>query len=98
MKSKETNPRLKYKRITLKEQWNRPFYPIDTEFTKEIKKTLKELKNPIDRNAYYYIKELKAINTNLEKLEISFAEMKAEQKALNSRMNNEGERVSYLEE
>ena len=51
-------------------------------------KILKELRKVINRNADYCKKELETIRRSQEKLETSFAEMKAELKAMNSRMNN----------
>ena len=54
-------------------------------------KILKELRKAIDRNADYYKKEQETIRRNQEKLENSFAETKAELKAMNSRMNNSKE-------
>ena len=41
-------------------------------------------------------KELETIRRNQEKFFKSFAEMKSEQKALNSRMNNAEERINDL--
>ena len=64
------------------------FSVIDTKFKKEVMKILKELRNVIDRNADYCKKELESIRRSQEILENSFAEMKAELKAMNSRMNN----------
>ena len=59
---------------------------IDTRFKKEIMKILKELRRAIDRNAYYCKKKLDIIKRKQEKLENSFAKMKAELKAMNSRV------------
>ena len=42
--------------------------------------------------------ELETVRRSQEKLENSFAEVKAELKALNSRMNNVEERISDLED
>ena len=64
------------------------FSLIDTKFKKEIMKILKELRKVINRNADYYKKELETIRRSQEKLENSFAETKAELKAMYSRMNN----------
>ena len=61
-------------------------------------KILKELRKAIDRNAEYYQKELETIRGSQEKFENSFAEMKAELKAMNSRMNNAEEQISHLED
>ena len=58
---------------------------------------LKELRKVIDRNAGYCKKELESMRRNQEKLENSFAEIKAELKAKNSRMNN-AERISDLKD
>ena len=49
---------------------------------------LKELRKDSDRNEDYCKKELQTIKQTQEKLGNSFAEMKAELKAKNSRMNN----------
>ena len=48
----------------------------------------RELRKAIERNAEYCKKELETIKRNPKKLENSFAETKAELKAMNSRMNN----------
>ena len=64
------------------------FSLIDTDFKKEIMKILREQRKAIDRNAEYYKKELETIRRNQEKLENSFAKMKAELKVVHSRMNN----------
>ena len=61
-------------------------------------KILKELRKVINRNADYCKKELETIRRSQEKLETSFAEMKAELKAMNSRMNNAEEWISDLED
>ena len=58
---------------------------------------LKELRRDADRNANYCKKEQETIRRSQEKLEISFAELKPELKAMNSRMNNAKEGISYLE-
>ena len=50
-------------------------------------KKLKELRKAVDRNAGYCKKELETIMRQ-EKLENSFAETKAEQKKMNSRIND----------
>ena len=60
-------------------------------------KILKELRKSVNRNADYCKKELETIRRSQEKLENSFVKTKAELKAMNSRMNNEGERISNLE-
>ena len=60
-------------------------------------RTLKKLRT-IDRNADYYKKELETIKRNQEKLESSFAETKAELKAMNSRINSAEEQISDLED
>ena len=82
----------------LKDQENSPertmrqtdlFSLIDTDFKKEIMKILKELRNAIDRNAEYCKKELETIKRNQKNFKThSFAKMKTELKAMNSRMNN----------
>ena len=61
-------------------------------------KILQELRQAIDRNADYCKKELKTMRSSQEKLENSFAKMKAELKVMYSRMNNGEERKSDLEE
>ena len=58
---------------------------------------LKELRKAIERNADDCKKELETVRRSQEKWEISFAERKAELKAMNSRMNNAEEWVSDLE-
>ena len=78
----------------LKDQENSPegtnnetdlFSLIDTKFKEEVRKILKELRKAIDRNADYCKKELETMRRSQEKLENSFAETKAELKAVNSR-------------
>ena len=78
----------------LKDQENSPegtnnetdlFSLIDTNFKEEVRKILKELRKAIDRNADYCKKELETMRRSQEKLENSFAETKAELKAVNSR-------------
>ena len=49
---------------------------------------MKELRVDMNSNADYFRKELENIRRSQEILENSFAEMKAELKALNSRKNN----------
>ena len=61
-------------------------------------KILKELRKARDRNADYCKKEIETIRRSQDKLENSFAETKAELKAMNSRMNNAEERISDLED
>ena len=61
---------------------------MDTDFKKEMMKILKELWKAIDRNAYYGKKELETTKRNKEKLANSFADMKADLKVMNRRMNN----------
>ena len=56
-------------------------------------KILKELRIDINSNMDYFKKEIETIQRNQEKLENSFVEMKAELKALNSRMNNAEEQI-----
>ena len=76
----------------LKDQENSPggtknetdlFSLTDTKFKKSAMKILKELRKAISRNADYCKKELETIRRSQEKLENSFAEMKAELKARN---------------
>ena len=54
---------------------------------------LKELRKAIERNAGDCKKELETVKRSQEKWEISFAERKAELKAMNSRMNNAEQRI-----
>ena len=61
-------------------------------------KILKELRKAINRNAQYFKKELKNTERNQEKLANSFAESKAELKAINSRMDNTEERINGLDD
>ena len=91
----------------LKDQENSPegtnnetdlFSLIDTKFKKKVMKILKELRKAINRNADYCKKELETVRRSQEKLETSFAEMKAELKAMNSRMNNAEERISDMQD
>ena len=66
------------------------FSQIDTNFKEKIMKILKELRKAINRNAEYCKKELETIKRNQEKLENSFAEMRAELKVIhNTIMQNE---------
>ena len=51
-------------------------------------KMLKELRKVINRSPDDCKKEIESIRRSPEKLENSFEEMKAELKAMNSRMNN----------
>ena len=91
----------------LKDQENSPegtnnetdlFSLTDIKFKKSVMKILKALRKATDRNADYCKKELETTRGSQEKLENSFAEMKAELKAINSRMNNAEERISDLED
>ena len=52
-------------------------------------KILKKLRRVINWNSDYGKKELETIKRSQEKLENSFAEMKPELKAMNSRLHNE---------
>ena len=61
-------------------------------------KILKELRMYINSNTDHFKKELETIKRRQEKLENSFAEMQAELKALNSRMNNTKEQISDVED
>ena len=61
-------------------------------------KILKELRKAIDRNADYCKKGLETIRRSQEQLENSFAKIKAELKAMNSRTNNAEERISDVED
>ena len=56
-------------------------------------KILKELRIDINSNMDYFKKEVEKIRRNKKKLENSFADLKAELKALNSRMNNAEEQI-----
>ena len=71
---------------------------MDIEFKKEVMKILKALKIYINSNMDYFRKELETMRRSQEILENSFAETKAELKALNSRMNNAEEQISDLED
>ena len=76
------------------------FTLTDSEFKKEIIKILKELRKILNRNADYCKKKkkaLEAIKMSQEKLENSFAEMKAELQAMNSRLINVEEWICDLE-
>ena len=67
------------------------FTLTDSVFKKEIIKILNELRKTINSNADYCKKKkkaLEAIKMSQEKLENSFAEMKAELQAMNSRLIN----------
>ena len=66
----------------------------DIEFKREIGKILKELREDMNSNADSSRKDLENIRRSQEKLENSFAEMQAEVKAVNSRMNNAEEQIS----
>ena len=68
----------------MKEQWDRLLQSNNG--SNEI---LKELRKAINRNADNCKKELEIISRSQEKLENSFAEMKPELKAMNSRLHNE---------
>ena len=61
--------------------------PLEPKFKKEAIKILKDFKKAINRNAYYCKKELETIKRGQLKLENSFSEMKAELKAINSKLN-----------
>ena len=61
-------------------------------------KILKELKRTIHSNVGYCKKRLETRRRSQEKLENSLAEMKAELKAMNSRINNAEEWISDLED
>ena len=61
-------------------------------------KILKELRKALNRNADYCKKELETKRRSQEKLENSFAETKAELKAMKSRMNNAEEWIKDLED
>ena len=61
-------------------------------------KIQKELRKAMDRNADYWKKKTEIIRRSQEKLESSFAKLKAELKAMNSRMNNAEVGISYLED
>ena len=61
-------------------------------------KILKELKRTIHSNVGYCTKRLETRRRSQEKLENSLAEMKAELKAMNSRMISAEEQISDLED
>ena len=73
------------------------FNMIDTDFKQEIMKILKELRRGINGNTEYRKKKLETRKRNKEKLENSFAEIKAELKSMNSKMSNAEEQISDLE-
>ena len=70
------------------------FCNLTDEFKKEVMKILKELRRDINSSTEYFQKELESIRKFQEKLENSFAEMKAEVKAMTSQMNNAEEQKS----
>ena len=65
---------------------------------KELRANMKELRVDLNSKADCFRKELENIRRSQDKLENSFAEMQAELKALNSRMNNAEEWKSDLED
>jgi len=94
------------KHFQLKEQENSPKAVnsetdlcslTNIEFKREVLKILKELREDINSNADSFIKQLENIRSQ-EKLENSFAEIQTEIKAIKSRMNNEEERISNMED
>ena len=81
----------------LKEQENSPkadnnetdlCSPTDIEFKREVLEIRKELREDINSNADFFIKELENIWRRQEKLENSFADIQTELKAIKSRMKN----------
>ena len=68
-------------------------FSLIDKFKTQVTKTLKELRKAVDRNAGYCKKELETIMCQ-EKLENSFAETKAEQKKMNSRINDAEKKCS----
>ena len=69
----------------------------DTKFKKEVMKIWKELRKAFNRNADYGKKELETVRRSQEK-ENSFVEIKAQLKAMTSRMKNKEERISDQED
>ena len=69
----------------------------NTKLKKEVMKIMKELKWVSTVRQIIFKKELETIRIQ-EKLENSFAEMKAELKPLNSTMDNAEEKISDLED
>ena len=59
---------------------------------------LKELRKAIYRNADHCNKELESIKKNQSKLDSSIGEIKTNLEAINSRLNNKEEWISYLED
>uniref|UniRef100_A0A8W4FDJ3 L1 transposable element RRM domain-containing protein n=1 Tax=Sus scrofa TaxID=9823 RepID=A0A8W4FDJ3_PIG len=68
------------------------------EFKREIVKILKELREDMNSNADFFIKELENIRRCQEKIESSFAEIQTELRAVKTRMNNAEERISDMED
>ena len=97
MKTHRNHSQLKGQKIPLKKQWNRPLSVIDTESKQEIK-ILKELGLLIKMQITVKKKKDLEIMRSQDKLQNSFAEMKAELKMMNSRMNNAEEQISDLED
>ena len=73
------------------------FSLMDTKFKKEVMKIWKELRKAFNRNADYGKKELETVRRSQEK-ENSFVEIKAQLKAMTSRMKNKEERISDQED
>ena len=65
---------------------------------KELRANMKELRAAMNSNAVYFRKEIENIRRHQGKLENSFAEMRAEVKALKSIINNAEEQISNLED
>ena len=59
---------------------------------------MKELRADMNSNADYFRKKLESTRRSQEKIENSCAETQAELKALKSRMNNDEEQISDLED
>ena len=100
MKKQKNQSRLKDQENSPERTNNETYHSniIDSEFKKEIIKILKGLRKAVNRNAGYCKKELGTIKRNQEKLESSFAKMKAELKAINSKLNDAEERIRDLED
>ena len=57
---------------------------------------MKGLRKIINKNADHWNKELETTKRNQSKLDYSIAQIKNQQKAMNSRLNNEEELISDL--
>lgn len=69
-------------------QWNRPLQSKRHQVQNGGDENTEGIKNGYNSKTDYFEMELETIRRSQEKLENSFTKMKAELKALNSRMNN----------